>query len=324
MFALKLGPREEPVALINRAQDIATQLKNLKEDIRESQISSAVVAALEASPLYESTIKTMQTMGGVITINRLINAFQNTGVPKIAGALHVEHDNEVPQPQQSYLNESIANLSKVANQIKNHVHKRFAPYFKKNHHGRGGQDAQQQDGQHGGRGQGGGYRGNRGGYQNNRGGYNPRGGYQGGNNNTKATGVVTKATGVAQEAVVVCPFPVVVADKVPLGATIVAKKTIQVMIVSCHVVLVATDTTSSMIVTLTPCPTTTPGTKGNTPVPTKQLTHPLSVRTSRRPTLGKHSIPTIHCPRTFHGMVHLAMSRVKWKSQPTPTRTFTT
>jgi hypothetical protein len=179
LFALKLGPREEPVALINRAQDIATQLKNLKEDIRESQISSAVVAALEASPLYESTIKTMQTMGGIITINRLINAFQNTGVPKIAGALHVEHDNNVPPPQQSYLEESIANLSKVANQIKNHVHKRFAPYFKKNHHGRGGQDAQQQDAQQG-RGQGGGYRGNRGGYQNNRGGYNPRGGYHGG------------------------------------------------------------------------------------------------------------------------------------------------
>jgi hypothetical protein len=68
-------------------------------------------------------------------------------------------------------------------------------------------------------------------------------------NNNKATGVGTKAIGEAQEAVVVCPFPVEGGDKVPFGATTVANQIIRVMIVSCHVVLVETDTTSSMIVT---------------------------------------------------------------------------
>jgi transposase InsO family protein len=182
LYGLKLGPREDPIALINRAHDITTQLKDLKEAITESQVCSAVVAALENSPLHSGTVATMQTVGGEITINRLMNAFQNAGVPKIAGALNAEGEEDVSNPQHDFLSESIANLSKVANQIKKHVHKRWTPYEKKRGNGRG--HGGQHDQQHGGRGQQhhrgshqGGYQGNRGGYH---GGNNPtRGGYGG-------------------------------------------------------------------------------------------------------------------------------------------------
>jgi hypothetical protein len=184
LYGLKLGPREDPIALINRAHDISTQLKDLKETISEFQVSSAVIAALEISPLYEGTIKALQTIGKEITLNVLLNAFQNVGIPKVAGAFNAEGSQENTQ-QPENLMDSIANLTKVANQIKSRVnHKRFAPYDKKNKDGNEGR----QDDNHGGRGghqnTRGGYQATRGGYQQNRGGYhgnqNPRGrgGYQ--------------------------------------------------------------------------------------------------------------------------------------------------
>jgi hypothetical protein len=176
LYGLKLGPREDPIALINRAQDISTQLKDLKETISEFQVSSAVIAALETSPLYEGTIKALQTIGKEITLNVLLNAFQNVGIPKVAGAFNAEGSQDnIQQPEN--LMDSIANLTKVANQIKSRVnHKRFAPYDKKNKEGNEGR----QDDNHGGRG---GHQNTRGGYQSTRGGYQQnRGGYHGNQN----------------------------------------------------------------------------------------------------------------------------------------------
>jgi hypothetical protein len=64
-------------------------------------------------------------------LHRLLNAFQNAGTPTIPGAFNTEHD--VAGPSTAHANtliDSIADLTKVANQIKNKV-KRFTPYDKK-------------------------------------------------------------------------------------------------------------------------------------------------------------------------------------------------
>jgi hypothetical protein len=81
LYGLKLGQREDPIALVNRAQDIATQLSSMNQNVAETQVTSAIVDALEKNPVHETTIKTMLTMGGEITISRLLNAFQNSWDP---------------------------------------------------------------------------------------------------------------------------------------------------------------------------------------------------------------------------------------------------
>jgi hypothetical protein len=64
LYGLKLGQREDPIALVNRAQDIATQLSSMNQNVAETQVTSAIVDALEKNPVHETTIKTMLTMGG--------------------------------------------------------------------------------------------------------------------------------------------------------------------------------------------------------------------------------------------------------------------
>jgi transposase InsO family protein len=177
LYGLKLGQREDPIALVNRAQDIATQLSSMNQNVAETQVTSAIVDALEKNPVHETTIKTMLTMGGEITISRLLNAFQNAGTPKVPGAFQAEGHEDLPPLVDDPIYESIANLTKVANQIRNKV-KRWTPYDKNKGNGQG----QPQDGQGGGRGGGHGGRGaphggGRGGGHGGNGGY--RGGYQG-------------------------------------------------------------------------------------------------------------------------------------------------
>jgi hypothetical protein len=96
---------------------------------------------------------------------------QNAGTPTIAGAFNTEHDVAGPSTAPAdTLIDSIANLTKVANQIKNKV-KRFTPYDKKrNDNPNKGQAGGQGGGQDGGQG---------GGYGNQRGGYHGGNGYWG-------------------------------------------------------------------------------------------------------------------------------------------------
>jgi transposase InsO family protein len=178
LYGLKVGTKETPTALINRAQDIATQLKDVGKEVDESVVSSAVVDALDKSPMYGPTIKTMLTVGGEITLNKLLNTFQNTSTPAIPGAFNAEgvNDDDLP-PLVDPLTDQIANLTKVANQIRKQVYKndRFTPYKRGGRHdgngGRGRGDNQRggYQGNGGHRGRGGPQHGNRGGY---RGGYN--------------------------------------------------------------------------------------------------------------------------------------------------------
>jgi hypothetical protein len=198
--------------------------------------------------------------------------FKIPGTPKVPGAFQAEGHEDLPPLVDDPIYESIANLTKVANQIRNKV-KRWTPYDKKKGNGQG----QPQDGQGGGRGGGHGGRGaphggGRGGGHGGNGGY--RGGYQGrgGMVETLTMMVVEVDTVVEVDMVeevdikveVVVMVEVVVEEGclLPVGevvvghATIVADRATLAMIATSHVGVAGTETTISWIVLGTQYPRT--------------------------------------------------------------------